>query len=188
MKGIARMKAKINKITIQTVVANPWGLSVDAVVNTTDTDLTLRPDVLAQVGAEVAREISLIGYCPVGSAVATGAGNTTFDKIIHAVGPRWGEGSERGKLMSVTFECMRIAEESQLKSIAMPAISTGAMGYPLENCATTMLTQIIDYTFEDLKYLRRIILCLDDAHMLGVFERELKRQIVELGEEGAAKV
>jgi O-acetyl-ADP-ribose deacetylase len=179
------MKVKVNKVTLQTMVTNIWDLSVDAVVNSVNTDLVLRPDLATYLGSEITRELMHIGYCPVGSAIATLGGNTTFDRIFHAVGPRWGEGSERGKLMSVTFECLRLAEDAHLKSIAMPAISIGAHGYPLENCATTMLTQIIDYTFEDLKYLRRIILCLDTQQMLEAFDRELKRQMEELGEESA---
>jgi O-acetyl-ADP-ribose deacetylase (regulator of RNase III) len=181
------MKVKVNKVTLQTMATNIWELSVDAIVNPVGTDLALRPDLATYLGSEITRELQHIGHCPVGSAVTTLGGNTTFDRIFHAVGPRWGEGSERGKLMSVTFECLRLTEEAHLKSIAMPAISIGSHGYPLENCATTMLTQIIDYTFEDLKYLRRIVLCLETHPMLEAFDRELKRQMEELGEESAGE-
>lgn len=182
------MKVKINKVTIQTQIADIWSLSVAAVVNATDTDLTLRPELVARAGADVVREISLIGYCAVGSAVITSGGALPFRKIIHAVGPRWGEGAERGKLASATYESLQLAEQHGLKSIALPAISTGTLGYPLENCATTMLTTIVDYTFEELKALKTIVLALDDQHSLEVFDRELSRQIQSLGEEGAATV
>lgn len=182
------MKVKINKVTIQTVVADLWSLPVHAAVNATDTDLTLRSELIALAGSDLVREISGIGYCPVGSAVITSAGGLAFKNIIHVVGPRWGEGAERGKLASATYECLHLAETHSLKSIALPAISTGSLGYPLENCATTMLTTIVDYTFEDLKSLRNIILALADNHSLEVFDREVTRQIQSLGEEGAAAV
>jgi O-acetyl-ADP-ribose deacetylase len=182
------MKVKINKVTIQTCVANLWTLPVAVAVHTTDTDLNLSRELVNLAGADLLRDVSAIGYCAVGSAVITSAGTLPLKNIIHVVGPRWGEGAERGKLASATFECLNLAETNSLKSIALPAISTGAMGYPLENCATTMLTTIVDYTFEDLKALRTIILALDDEHSLEVFDRELNSQIQSLGEEGAATV
>lgn len=175
------MKAKINKVTIQTLQADLWSLPVAAVVHATDTDLSVPADLLHRIGSTVARELEYIGYCPVGEAIITGGGNLLFEKIIHTVGPRWGEGSERGKLAGAVFECLRLAEVNGLKSLALPAISTGSQGYPLENCATTMLTQIIDYTFEDLRSLRRIVLCLESDIAQEIFEREFARQLAELG-------
>ena len=184
------MKTKINKVTLQILVADLWSLPVDAVVHATDTDLNLEPGLRARVGSQIIWELDYIGYCPVGEAVMTGAGDLPFMRLIHAVGPRWGEGSERGKLASVPFECLRLAEEAGLKSLALPAISTGALGYPLENCATTMLTTIIDYTYEDLKHLRRVILCLSDDHAQEIFRHELARQLAEVasGSDASASV
>jgi len=182
------MKAKVNKVTIR--LTRDTVLSVDAagVVNATDTDLSLDREFTSKAGMEVVRECSVIGWCNVGAAVITGAGNLLAEKIIHTVGPRWGEGSERGKLANATWECLHLAESNALKSIALPAISTGALGYPLENCATTMLTQMIDFTFEDLKHLRTIILCLPDELTFEAFKHEFEHQLEELRESGAAQV
>jgi O-acetyl-ADP-ribose deacetylase (regulator of RNase III) len=183
------MKVKINKLTIQTLVGNLWTVRADAIVHVTDTDLAFPPDLLVKAGSNVGQELAEISYCPVGSAVVTTAGNLPFKKIIHAVGPRWGEGAERGKLNSVTFECLHNAEHHQLKSIVMPAISTGSLGYPVENCATTMIAQIVDTSFEDLKALRTVMLCLSDASALAVFDRELQRQFEDIAQEmGQANV
>ncbi|MDX2160637.1 MAG: macro domain-containing protein [bacterium] len=182
------MKAKVNRVTLQIVEGDLLSLSVAAVVNATTTDLALSPELIAQGGVELQRECARIGFVDVGTAVATGAGKTTFDKIIHTAGPRWGEGAERGKLMLCVLESLRLAEQHKLKSIAFPAISVGALGYPVENCAVTMLTQIIDYTFEDLKSLRAVVICLPDASSASIFKREFQRQIEELRETGDAKV
>ncbi|MFN8529383.1 MAG: macro domain-containing protein [Anaerolineae bacterium] len=182
------MKAKVNRVTIQIVEGDLLSLSVAAIVNATTTDLALPPDLVAKGGIELQRECARIGHVDVGTAVMTGAGNLTFDRIIHTAGPRWGEGSERGKLMLCVLECLRLTENTQLKSIAFPAISIGALGYPVENCAVTMLTQIIDYTFEDLKSLRTVIICLNDSNSASIFKREFQRQIEELRETGDAKV
>ncbi len=182
------MKAKVNRITIQVVEADLFSLSVAAVVNATTTDLALSQDLASRVGVEVQRECARIGFVDVGSAIMTSAGNLIAEKLIHTAGPRWGEGSERGKLMLCVQECLRLCENNKLKSIAFPAISIGALGYPVENCAVTMLTQIVDYTFEDLKHLRTVVMCLNDANAASIFKRELQRQIEELQETGDAKV
>jgi O-acetyl-ADP-ribose deacetylase (regulator of RNase III) len=182
------MKAKINKVSIQITHGDLLSMPVTAIVNDTDTDLMMEPRLVGKVGIGVQRELALIGYCEVGAAVITSAGNMGVEKIIHTVGPRWGEGSERGKLSNAVFECLRLAELHKQKSIAFPAISTGTNGYPLENCAKTMLTQIIDYTFEDLKHLRTIILCLNSELAFEVFRREFQQQLEELKQGGEAKV
>jgi O-acetyl-ADP-ribose deacetylase len=182
------MKAHVNKVTIELIQRDLLTLEVDTIVNQTDVTLTVPAALADRGGSTIAEECRRIGRCDVGSAVVTGAGKFNAQKIIHAVGPRWGEGSERGKLASVTWECMRLAEQFHLKSIAMPALSVGALGYPVENCAKTMLTQIIDFTFENLKSLRTVIVCLDNPLALEAFEREFNSQLEELRENGEGRV
>lgn len=182
------MKAKVNKVTITIVKDNLLTLSVNALVNATDPNLSLPPEMAEKGGAVLQNQCREIGWCDVGAAVITDAGNLPFDKIIHAVGPRWGEGSERGKLALATLQSLRLAEANKLKSIALPAISTGAMGYPVENCAKVMLTQIIDFTFEDLKHLRTIIVCVETDVELAAFRHEFNQQIQDLKESGEGKV
>ena len=182
------MKAKVNKVTIQITQADILTLATAALVNATDPNLSMPPLLAARAGAEVVSECREIGWCNVGDAVMTNGGKSGYEKIIHAVGPKWGEGAERGKLANATLRCLQLAEDEQLKSIAIPAISTGQLGYPLENCAKVMLTQIIDFTFEDLKYLRTIILCVETPTALQIFGDEFQRQLQELKESGSAKV
>ena len=182
------MKAQVNKVSIRLVRDDLLSLETTGLVVTTDVNLTVNPILAAKAGPTIKRECIQIGWCEVGSAVVTNAGNLAAEKIVHAVAPRWGEGSERGKLMNVTLECLRLAEEKRLKSLAIPPISTGALGYPLENCAKTMLTQIVDYTFENLKYLRQIVICVDTALALEVFEREFSEQLQQLKQAGDGKV
>jgi O-acetyl-ADP-ribose deacetylase (regulator of RNase III) len=182
------MKAQVNRVTIQVIRDDLYTLVVAGIVVPTDVNLTVSATLSAQAGPAVLRECIQIGWCEVASAVVTTAGNLAAEKIIHAVGPRWGEGSERGKLANVTLACLRLAEQYRLKSIAVPPISTGALGYPLENCATTMLTQIVDFTFEDLKHLRQIFLCVDTSLALDVFSLEFANLLRELKEAGQGKV
>ncbi|NWG16685.1 MAG: macro domain-containing protein [Chloroflexi bacterium] len=182
------MKARINKVTIQIIQDDIFSQTAGGIVNPTDTNLHVSPTLAEKAGPAVQRACAAIGWCETGYAVATDAGSLPFEKIIHAVGPRWGEGSERGKLASVTLECLRLAEKNRLKSVALPAISVGVLGYPAENCAKTMLSQIIDFTFEDLKYLRTIIICLDDPVVYQIFKDEFAEQIKDLKEAGDGEV
>ncbi len=182
------MKAKVNKVYIHLQLGTVFDAPSEALVHQTDTTLTLEREFGARGGEALINAAAAIGHCEVGGAVVTTAGNLPARMVIHAVGPRWGEGSERGKLASVTFECLRLNEDNGLKSIAMPAISIGTLGYPVENCAVTMLTQIIDYTFEDLLHLRRVILCLDDESIYHIFKLEFERQLQDLRENDEGKV
>jgi len=182
------MKAKVNKVTIQILQEDILSLSVAGLVHATDTNLHVNPEFAARAGPTLQQACNDLGWCDVGSAVITHAGDMSVEKVIHAVGPRWGEGSERGKLANVTLQCLRLAEQYRLKSIAIPAISTGILGYPVENCAKTMLGQIIDFTFDTPRYLRTIIVCLDSAVAYQIFKSEFLSQIEELKEAGEGEV
>lgn len=183
------MKAKVNKVTIKLTQGNILALKADVIVNSTDPTLTVSPRLAEAAGAVVEQECLLIGWCDVGGAVVTNPGKLAAQKLIHVVGPRWGEGSERGKLANATWETLRIAEENGFRSIALPAIATGAIGgYPVENCARIMLQEIIDFTFEPLKTLRDIHICVDTESELQVFQRELERQLLELKDSGSGRV
>ncbi|MBC7871702.1 MAG: macro domain-containing protein [Chitinophagaceae bacterium] len=179
------MKAKINKVTLQLTQGDILALSTDALVIVTDPNISISEKLASKAGAIVQEQAAQIGWSDVGTAVMTDAGDLSgVQKLIHAVAPRWGEGSERGKLANTTWACLSLAEENGLQSLALPAISAGTLGYPLENCATTMLTKIIDYTFEDIESLRTIILCLEDEAAYEIFRVELLHQLHELKETG----
>ena len=81
--------------------------------------------------------VGRIGRLPAGQAVATPAGRLTAHYVIHTVGPFWsgGRSGEAETLASCHRESIRIADELQLASIAFPAISTGAYGYPVDQAA-----------------------------------------------------
>ena len=61
----------------------------------------------------------------------TSGGDLPARYVIHAVGPRMGEGDEDRKLHDATTAALKRAEELRLESIALPGISTGIFGYPI---------------------------------------------------------
>jgi O-acetyl-ADP-ribose deacetylase (regulator of RNase III) len=178
------MLVTINDVSIELVQGDITDLDVDAIVNAANSELILGAGVAGAIrrkgGPSIQRECLEIGYCDVGSAVITGGGSLKARHVIHAVGPRMGEGSESGKLANAVRASLALAETNQLRSIALPAISTGVFGYPLEGCADVMLRVIVDFTFEDLEYLERIIVCLYETRAFQIFVSEFQRKLQEL--------
>jgi O-acetyl-ADP-ribose deacetylase (regulator of RNase III) len=75
----------------------------------------------------------------------TRAGSLPCRYVIHAVGPRWGEGAEDSKLYAAITGCLQAADHLSLTSIALPAISTGIFGFPKDRAAGVILPAIKNY-------------------------------------------
>jgi O-acetyl-ADP-ribose deacetylase (regulator of RNase III) len=85
--------------------------------------------------------------CPTGSAVISTAGNLPAKFVIHAVGPVW-HGGQRGEselLAGAYRHCLELAVENECHSIALPALSTGAYRYPMDQAARIALGTTIDF-------------------------------------------
>lgn len=82
-------------------------------------------------------ELKTQGPIAVGDALATKGFNLNVDRVIHAVGPVYGNhgGAEAELLAKAYRSSLDLAREYQVKTIAFPAISTGIFGYPLEEAA-----------------------------------------------------
>jgi O-acetyl-ADP-ribose deacetylase (regulator of RNase III) len=82
------------------------------------------------------------GPVPVGEAVVTTAGRLPFKGVIHAVGPRQGEGDEHRKLVAALEAAFRRASERGWTSVAFPAVSSGIFAVPPEVCAAAYLEAV----------------------------------------------
>jgi len=112
--------------------------------------------------------------CPTGSAVISGAGNLSAKYVIHAVGPVWqrGEKQEAELLASAYRSALRLAVEHHCQSVAFPALSAGAYGYPLEEAAAIALQTVADFLREhQAPCLVRFVLF--DSRTFGVFAAKL---------------
>ncbi|MFP3218516.1 ADP-ribose-binding protein [Acidianus sp.] len=110
------------------------------------------------------------GPLKTGEVAVTSAGKLKAKYIIHAVGPRYGiEGEE--KLEEAIRNSLRKAEELKVKSIALPAISTGIYGYPYEVCARKM-AKVLKENWN----LDKIIVCLYANYAYDVFKRIFKEE------------
>jgi|GEM_PF-61462 len=151
-------------------------LEVDAIVNAANSSLKMGGGVAGAIlrkgGWKIQEECDRIGHCPVGGAVITSAGRLKAKYVIHAVGPRLGEGDEDEKLRSATISSLRLADEHGVRSIAFPAISTGAFGFPKERCARIMTSTVAEY-LRGSTGLERVVFCLYDRETFEVFAREV---------------
>lgn len=176
--GGRRLVLPLDKTTLELVEADITDLEVDAVVNAANQHLQLGAGVAGAIrakgGPSIQEECNRIGGTPVGTAVMTGAGNLKARQVIHAVGPQMGEGDEDKKLASAVRSALALADRHGMKSIALPAISTGIFGFPLDRAARIMLTEIQRFLQGGTK-LDRVVLCLYDEEAFGVFKKELRR-------------
>lgn len=179
------MQIRLNNILVEIIKGDITDLKVDAIVNAANPRLQLEAGVAAAIllkgGKAIQDECNLIQYCEVGKAVITWAGDLPARYVIHAVGPRLGEGQESTKLSSAVRAAINLAEINQLESLALPALSTGIFGYPMEGAARIILEEIIVATFdEDIRHVRRIILCLYDERAYSIFATEFQSRLRDL--------
>lgn len=153
---------------------------VDAIVNAANSQLQHGGGVAGAIvrkgGWEIQEESNKIGYVPVGHAAMTGAGRLHAKAIIHAVGPRWGEGDEDEKLKSAVLSALRIASDSGFRSISFPAISSGIFGFPKDRCASIIVKTIVDFLKgEEETSLNEIRITIIDRETLVFFEKEFDK-------------
>lgn len=173
-KEIARKEVLSNKwlILVQGDITEE---KVDAIVNAANSHLKHGGGVAAAIvrkgGNIIQRESDEIGYVRVGEAAITGAGNLPAKYVIHAVGPRWGEGDEDAKLKNAVLNSLKIAGERKMKSISLPAISAGIFGFPKDRCAEILISNIVEYLrYSGDSSLSEVRICLFDTPTLEAFK------------------
>ncbi len=151
--------------------------NVDVIVNAANSYLKHGGGVAGAIvrkgGRIIQEESDKIGFVPVGSAAVTSAGKLKAKYVVHAVGPRWGEGNEDEKLRSAVLAALRLAEEKGAKSVSLPAISTGIFGFPKERGANIILKAVVDYISKGTS-LERVRLCNIDNQTCEIFLEKAK--------------
>ena len=147
-------------------------------MNAANEDLRLLAGGVAGVirrrgGPAIQRECDDIGGTPVGTAVITTGGNLKARYVIHAVGPRWGEGDEDVKLAKTIKSILKLADSKHLRSIALPAISTGIFRFPKKRAAPIIVNTTVEYLESVTTTLRRVVFALYDPASFEIFEDAL---------------
>ena len=133
-------------------------------------------------GVELVEACRTIGSCETGKAVFTPAGQLPARFVIHAVGPVWsgGNANESNHLASAYQAIWQLAEEQQLRHVAVPSISTGNCKYPVAQAADVAMTSIKQYFTVKRRYPQRISFVLFDSEHYQHFQQALFQAFPEL--------
>ncbi len=146
-------------------------LGVDAIVNSCDRHLSNSGAISSAIhqaaGPELLEECRRIGGCEEGKAKITPGYNLPTPWVIHTVCPPWRGGSqgEEDLLAECYWSCWELAVQHSLRSIAFPAIGTGAMGFPADRAAAIAFAETRDLLLTSSAIGSILFVCFDsDTH------------------------
>jgi O-acetyl-ADP-ribose deacetylase (regulator of RNase III) len=146
--------------------------SVDAIVNAANTTLLGGGGVDGAIhraaGPELLAECRTLGGCPTGSAKITGGHRLAARYVIHTVGPVYHDGRRReAELLASCYRTsLELAAQAGCETVAFPAISCGAYGYPLNEAAQVSLREVVTFLSSSRKpRLVRWVLFDERAHL-----------------------
>ncbi len=155
-------------------------LELDAVVNAANNRLWMGGGVAGALkragGKEIEAEAVKKGPIPIGEAVVTGAGKLKARYIIHAVVMGQDLKTDAEKVRQATRNSLLRAGELGIKSLAFPALGTGVGGFPLDECARIMISEVRQHSAMQTG-LERVVFALFDQLAHQAFKQELDTQL-----------
>ena len=152
---------------------------MDAVVNAANAQLLPGGGVAGAIhraaGPDLAEACRPLAPIAPGEAVITPAFNLPNRHVIHCLGPVYGQDRPEAELLARCYQrALALADEHQLESVAFPAISAGAFGYPLEQALHIAANTLVKYG-RDAGSVARIRMVLFDEQARALFERVLEK-------------
>ena len=166
---------------IEALEADITRLRVDAVVNAANSSLLGGAGVDGAIhraaGPELRAECAALGGCPTGEARITRGYRLPARHVIHTVGPVWhGGGRREPELLAACYRhSLALAAAHAVASIAFPAISCGAYGYPLDLAVPIAVGTVIGH-LAGAALPRRVVFACFGAATLGAYQAELARR------------
>ena len=159
----------MNRITLQ--FGDITQLEVDAIVNAANEQLNggtgVDGAIHAAGGSQLLEECLTLGGCPTGEARITNGYNLEAKHVIHTVGPIWESGHENEPhlLENCYKNSLRLASENGIRTIAFPAISSGAYAFPPDQ-AVQIAVKTTKAFLEDNELPEKVIfVCFDQASL-----------------------
>ena len=153
-------------------------LAVDVIVNAANRSLLggggVDGSIHRAAGPELLAACKELNGCETGQAKITLAFKLPSKFVIHTVGPVWtgGEKNEASLLSSCYTRSLSLACDHELATIAFPAISTGAYGYPLMKATQIAVESVTNW---QSVYPKNVIFCCFDNQTLNIYEEILQR-------------
>lgn len=167
--------------TLRAVQADITTLNVDAIVNAANEALLPGGGVCGAIhrvaGPELQQECRRLGGCRTGEAKLTKGYHLPARYVIHAVGPVWhgGQQGEAALLASCYRHALQLADDTEVRTLAFPSISTGIYGYPLEEAANIAVAATCHYLTNPTG-IHEVVFCCFSAGDLMVYERLLNKK------------
>lgn len=147
------LEKKISGTTLKVISLDITEDNVDAIVNAANSELAHGGGVAGAIvrkgGYKIQEESNEIvtqnGPVKTGTAVITSGGNLKAKYVIHVVGPVWGEGEEHKKLKNAVESVLKLAQENNIKTFSIPAISCGIYGFPKKEGTKIIVSTIRKY-------------------------------------------
>lgn len=130
----------------------------------------------AAAGPGLLAECRNLHGCSIGEAKITGAYDLPCEYVIHTVGPVWHGGkSNEAKLLADCYRnCLQLAVDKGIRSIAFPSISTGVYSYPVKDAADVAVRTVTEFAESHPGAFDRILFVLFDAGTLDIYQTALK--------------
>ena len=163
---------------IEVMVGDITVMDVDAIVNAANNTLMGGGGVDGAIhraaGSKLSEECLMLNGCPTGEAKISGGHDLRARHIIHTVGPVWhgGDKNEQQLLASCYRKSLGLARENNIKTIAFPAISTGAYRFPLDLAANIAVREARDFLYENTLPEKVFFVCFDPSAR-EVYEKAL---------------
>lgn len=154
---------------------------MEAVVNAANAQLQIGGGVAGAIhraaGPGLSEECRPLAPIKPGEAVITAAHNLPNDYVIHCLGPVYGHDKPEAPLLSDCYSnALKLAQENKIKSVAFPAISAGAFGYPVEDAANVALTTIME-VISEISFIETIRFVLFSRNDFEIFNSTLESLI-----------
>ena len=151
----------------------------EAIVNAANARLNTGGGVAGAIHSigdpELAEETKKLAPITPGQAVITSAPNLPNKYIIHCLGPVYGKDNPSDKILLDCYEnALWLAEEYKIRSVAFPAISTGAFGYPVREAAQVAFDAIDDVS-DKLRSVKLVRIVLWNSEDYNIHEEELRQ-------------
>ncbi|KAL3975250.1 hormonally upregulated Neu-associated kinase [Sarotherodon galilaeus] len=187
VQTISGVQISVSKVDI-------CSFGVDAVVNAANEDLDhiggLALALLKAAGPQLQKEssdyVAKNGRLRPGDAIITDAYNLPCKHVVHAVGPRFSDFDKKtavSRLKTAVKESLRQAEMANCSSIALPAISSGIFGFPVDLCAETIAQAVREYcdSPQGLRSLTEIHLVDNNDRTVRVMATAVSKEFSDLG-------
>ncbi|XP_064886022.1 core histone macro-H2A.1 isoform X1 [Columba livia] len=181
---VVKLKTQTQLNLIHSEISNLAGFEVEAIINPTNADIDLKDDLGSTLekkgGKEFVEAVIELrkknGPLDVAGAVVSAGHGLPAKFVIHCNSPGWGSDKCEELLEKTVKNCLALADEKKLKSIAFPSIGSGRNGFPKQTAAQLILKAISSYFVSTMSSsIKTVYFVLFDSESIGIYVQEMAK-------------